>query len=74
MRKIMSMLMDAEDFLHAIVDLEDAISGCEDIAEFRYNITEAGGESFMEFIDEFGRDTANYIIDTAWNDYWSEYV
>ena len=74
MGKIKSMLMDAEDFLHAIVDLEDAISGCEDIAEFRYNITEAGCESFMEFIDEFGRDTANYIIDTAWNDYWSEYV
>tara|TARA_B100000123_G_scaffold201953_1_gene151912 strand:- start:147 stop:371 length:225 start_codon:yes stop_codon:yes gene_type:complete len=74
MGQIKSMLMTAEDFLHVIVDLEECISGCEDIAEFRYNITEAGGEEFMALIDEFGRDVVNYIIDTAWNDYWSEYV
>ena len=74
MGKMKSMLMDAQDELYDIVDLEDCISGAECSAEARYNVTEAGGEAFQQFIDRHGRQTANYIINDAWNEFWGHYV
>jgi len=74
MGKVKSMLMDAQDELFEIVDLEDAIMGCEEFAEFMYNVTEAGGVAFMEYIDTHGRDTVNFILNDTWNEYWGAFV
>ena len=74
MGKVKSMLMDAQDELFEIVDIEDAISGAECVAEFHYNVTEAGGEAFQEWLDEVGKSTANYILNDAWNEFWGAYV
>lgn len=74
MGKVKSMLMDQQDALYEIVDLEDAIQGCEEYAEFMYNVTEAGGVAFQEYLDVHGLDTVSYILNDAWNDYWGAYV